>query len=150
MKPRFTILTLLGVTAYVAINTAAFLNPVPILSYLQFALAVTLVLAATVEAAGPSSARAVFCRGFVAATVLYGVFQLWEPSFYQAGRGALTFWVDITMFSEHTLMTEADMLAASRQSTIVGVNVFMTAGLAIGFLALWRYRALERREKNES
>ncbi len=137
MKPRFSILTLLGVTAYVAMNAAAHAQPLTYLPYGAYYLAVAMLVHLIVIAAGPTTERSVFARGLLLAVALTNAIQFWEPEeLLLYGRGASTF-----TYTPDTVQSK------DTRQALVSQNTHLVFGIVCGSLALWRYRRLERRAK---
>ncbi len=160
MKPRFSILTLLGITAYVAVNVAALQRPGTGWSNVAFFMWLAILVIAAIHAAQESSGITVFARGMVLVTLVYGaatfVYRMVHfdqpplPHVYVAGViQRLTsespypkdrFWFD--PFAVGTSNLQVYLVAFQ--------NVSLALGLLGGSLALWRYRVLERRAAKES
>lgn len=155
MKPRFSILTLLGITAYVAVNVAALQKPDSGWTIIVFYTWLAILAFASINAAQPSSPAAVFSRGFVFVALVYGA-STFVYRMVTLGQPPLPH-IYLTDFI-HSLMTgdgrgpRFDPFAASPALALYLVpfhNVSLIFGLFGGSLALWRYRRLERRELQE-
>lgn len=140
MKPRFSILTLLGITAYVAVNVAAFARPTTIWISIAFWIAFVVIVALLVAASGRTSNQSVFARGMLLGVLVYDVLRRWEPGSWFGWEWSY-FRVD-----SHSELFE---VMANRQ-TLAMQSSQLAFGLLGGCLALWRYRRNERREKQES
>ncbi len=158
MKPRFSILTLLGITLWAAVTLAAWTDP---LSEWPFAVLCTwcviLVTIATVAAQSVSS-QTVFARGMLFATFVYGMAtwaeEEWLTREHRLPHFSLGELVSgatppipavsrpLSIFDEFPWGTGESLLVAF-------CNVSLAFGLLGGCLALWRYRVLERREQQE-
>lgn len=152
MKPRFSILTLLGVTLWAAMSFAALKYPSSAWSFAVVCAFGVVLLAASVAAAQP---RSVFSRGFLFAAIAYSSVSLANEALWDIPGGRLPhhFFAQIVTgelppgtavgSEEHF-----DFVFRENQSLRVG---FCNASLAVGFvgdsLALWRYRVLERQTK---
>ncbi|MDZ4780125.1 MAG: hypothetical protein SGJ19_07735 [Planctomycetia bacterium] len=135
MKPRFSILTLLGVTAYVAINAAAFqsLAVCAVARWLWWGLMFLVLIVAT----GRTSGRTVFARGLL----LSVLFAFTAITYHNAHLWPLLNWL------ENLTNTLAGTSADEDVYFLVITNATLAFGLVGGALSLWRYRVLERREK---
>ncbi|MDZ4780126.1 MAG: hypothetical protein SGJ19_07740 [Planctomycetia bacterium] len=160
MKPRFTLLTLLGVIAWVAVNAAALRINGDAWSNVAFFIWLAILVVAAIYAAQDSSGITVFARGMVLVTLVYGaatfVYRMVHfdqpplPHVYVAGAiQSLTsewpypndrFWFD--PFAAGTGNLRIYLVAFQ--------NVSLAFGLLGGSLALWRYRLLERRAKEKA
>lgn len=135
MKPRFSILALLGVTAYVAVLFAGFLQPVWI-TVSQWMIYVVNA-AFIIVAAGKASSSSVFARGMILAI---GVFagQIYS------GTPLAQMLTPVFFYIEHYYPRGSE-----EQAHLYGViawQFYFVIGAAVGCLALWRYRVLERRQ----
>ncbi|MDZ4783191.1 MAG: hypothetical protein SGJ19_23335 [Planctomycetia bacterium] len=137
MKPKFSILTLLGITAYVAVAIAGVVSPVG--HYVGLGLWAVGTLMVFVVATGVASDRVIFSRGFVAGST-WGLLMLmlnltWESHFYEAAEALRR------------------MLTSPIDSRTIELNLMQFSvtciGLLTGYLALWHYRWQERRAKKE-
>ena len=158
MKPRFTILTLLGVTAYVAVNIAGISNPLS--NWFQAAVLafyVTMIYLTVRSMEPATNVHVKIARVILACSFLY----------YYIGTsrgGAPHEWLAELLLSLRDV--SADPLyeelngrlielpprddSEMRVRRLVYFNTTLVAGIAGGAIALWRYRVLERREKHES
>ncbi|MDZ4780329.1 MAG: hypothetical protein SGJ19_08760 [Planctomycetia bacterium] len=134
MKPRFSILTLLGITAYLALVIAGLLSEVwNVVAIAVWAIG-TLLLFAVVT--GQASGQVQFARGFVAGLTWSGItflftVKLWQRWLYDAAnalRESFNTTLNISELETHILQLIATAI-----------------GLVFGTLACWRYRVLERR-----
>lgn len=151
MKPRFSILMLLGVTAYAGLTAGAFTRPLSILPYIHFAVVVVMMMGAVVIACGRPSHSSVFCRGFVLLTILSFLFRFWKPndveSVYCLNSLSWNLYELMVGPSRSRQLSDDEVTTALRLGTILTMNVQLAFGVLGGTLALWRFRVLERREK---
>ncbi len=137
MKPRFSILTLLGVTAYVAINAAAFqsLAVCAVARWLWWGLIFLVLIVAT----GRTSGRTVFARGlFLSVLLAYD-----SLTYHHAHLYPLLEWLEVVT------NTLAGKSADEDVYFLVIQNTASAFGLVGGALSLWLYRVNERRAKEE-
>src|SRR5262245_45479957 len=135
MKLSFSILTLLGLTALIAITTAGFTDPA--WTWVARVAWSLITLVAFVLAVGRPTNLVIFLRGFLAGCIWFLMIvyfnffyvERWLVGFLE-GRQIEGWWVQ--SLAVHAVQTAG---------TIVG--------LLTGSLALWRYRVLERRAKQE-
>lgn len=144
MKPRFSILTLLGATAYVSVIAAAVVQPTSWIRYAPFWVGTILLIWLLPIAAGSTTAKSVFVRGVFLGLLLFQVMREVEPIF---GDDAYQFFnwhptsYDTYGWEEHNIN------AFYNAGRVVHQCFLSIAGAVGGCLALWRYRVLERREK---
>ncbi len=130
MKPKFSILTLLVITAYVAVNAAAFRSE--LMLYVAQCQWHAIVFALIVVAAGRTTPQTVFARGCLLTFLLT--------------FGALI----IEAFPVVTMLVVA--ITDSLKETggpgpyqVTAASFSLVFGLLGGCIALWRFRVLERR-----
>ncbi len=152
MKPRFSILTLLGVTAYVALNAAVAVRPTSAWSAILFYAWLIIMLKQCLNAASDTSSNAVFARATLCGTIVYTVAALVESyaSVVQPGDLSLPhnaiYWIVLSLTED-----DADSLMKVIPQRVgyfqwILLNSGLACGLFVGSLALWRYRRLERRD----
>lgn len=139
MKPRFSILTLLGITAYVAISFAG------VLSKTWFFIASGVwsiaMLALFALAIRERSAQVIFARGFVCGGMLFVLLFI----------GNLDFAEELLRFIRNIVDDSTNVAINSRATeSLIIQSVATLLGTAIGTTALWRYRVLERREQQRT
>lgn len=145
MKPRFSILTLLGVTAYVAVNVAAYAQPLGYLPYFSLICDAILFLAFIVVAAGPTRMASVFARAVLLGIGFFYLLQVSEPMLsyeYEQQRFFLTY--QRIQFNDIPRPDEETLWGDFPRSLIVDKSYRLAAGVVCGCLGLWHYRALER------
>lgn len=161
MKPRFSILALMGIMAYVAVHIAGLTFPLSWWNSISFYLWVLLVAWASIEAFSSKSKRSAFAGGLLMATLSYCAAASFEGEL-SAGLYGNNSGPHIKMphdHLEHLLDQSMDQTIAIglppvkellRKEAIHRSAVVLSSialGLLGGCLALWRYRRLERREK---
>lgn len=161
MKPRFSILTLLGSTAYIAVAMAAFRDPYSI-AYVTniWAWLAVLVYAVIAASSGGVERTRVFAIAFAACAVLYTLADWHLQSLSDDSVDMPSqFLVDpiagppIRSWGEEDCELEKVVVQEEFRKDIrrlVGMNSSLVFGVLGGVLALWRYRVLERREKNKA
>src|SRR5262245_17570142 len=80
MKPRFSILTLFSLTAYVAVNVIAFDRPIGYWTHVAILSAAAVLLYTLTVAAIPNGARSTFARGMLFAILLFSMLRTFEPA----------------------------------------------------------------------
>ncbi len=135
MKPRFSILTLLGITAYVALNVAAFRSRLTC----NIAQCVwwVLVFYTLIVAVGRTTTRTVFARAFLASMLI------------AFGAIAFEFWPFVIELIADIAETLAEPDPTMGKSFLFACNVCLGFGLLCGSLAIWNYRRQERRANQE-
>jgi len=158
MKPRFSILTVLAFTFWVALTCAACVAPTSDWSFAVYGSWCLVLLALVVLAAQRDSYRTAFFRGWLFATIVYAVamasevpwqsVELRMPHDYLAQRLQRP----IQPPSPDWSATFADIVPWSdlQLQNVAFCNVSLAFGLLGGCLAPWRYRVLERRAKQST
>lgn len=141
MKPRFSILGLLGITAYVAITLAGIAQPRSYWPEAAFYFSVLGLVYLVTVACGPTGRFAVFARGMVLGFMLFPIVRQLEPVYFDSNRLLLLNWY-WSFRKTNKALDGMDTLAEQFNQTVFG--------LICGLLALWRYRVLQRREKEQS
>lgn len=149
MKPRFSILMLLGITAFVGVSIAAFLQPLSIWIQVAFYAAAIVMLGVLVVACGRTSGQSVFCRGMICSVMMFTVFRMWEPVTPSISRTRL--WDrPFTYYTGDSVVVSIPpsrewLDTANNHARLAMQSVQFVFGILGGSLALWRYRVLERR-----
>lgn len=138
MKPRFSILTLLAITTYVAVTIAGILDPTSVGSVAIFLVWMAAVIVFASRAAGSSCQQQAFARGFMAVCLIC----VSAAMLCKNPVGAI-----LAMIYESSLFP---MLTENGDIAHAYVRLAMAHGsLALGFLggylSVRRYRNLERR-----
>jgi membrane associated rhomboid family serine protease len=138
MKPQFSILALLVITAYAAINVAAFRS-------LGFSAAARwlwwgIVFLALIESTGRTAARTVFARGLC----LSVLFAFAAISYNHAHLYPLLLLLEQTTDAISGTQADEDVHHFAIE---LAAHLF---GLIGGALAVWRFRRLERYGNRES
>ncbi len=154
MKPRFSILGLLALTAYIAINVAAFLEPRTYLPHVAFFLAFAILIVLVVLAARPSGGRSVFAKGMLLTILVFSMMRELEPVIPDTAAGAYLQFEYIYLFEnpldERSTLPNFDRaIATSNRVQICRLNTHFVVGVCGGLLALWRFRAYEQRRRGE-
>jgi hypothetical protein len=145
MKPRFSILTLLGITAYVAVNIVALLDAESPFGYCRVYLWLFVMLWLCIPVPGKEGAT-LFRRTSVFAALVYMVLA------------SCDYWV---LDDEETpVPLPHNVLARLLLELIPGgdwtyldltlmPNVALCLGMIVGGIALWRYRIQQQRANQE-
>lgn len=133
MKPRFSILALLGITAYVAVTVGGIVSTNSIWNYANQGVWIATVAWGIIVASGKDSAGAAFGRGFTLSCLACLAFASFHYAVWDHQRSRFIF--------SGVPFADFIRVAILHDSIIVG--------LAGGCLALGRYRRLERREQRE-
>ncbi|MDZ4780127.1 MAG: hypothetical protein SGJ19_07745 [Planctomycetia bacterium] len=157
MKPRFSILALLGVTAYLAVAAAGLIYPLSIWNTLSFCLWIAVLAALAIEGANSNSGGSTFARGMLATCLIYvAVATLYEgrdyvdERFLDSEKRAMPHYAILLMSPEPRWEYE-DYGELNLKLYRCGVaNASFNFGLLGGSLALWRYRVLQRRPKEQA
>jgi hypothetical protein len=164
MKPRFSILTLLGVTAYVGLSIAAIRDPLSIWSSISFLAWFGVVTFIGIYALIEKGPRAAYFGGMFVTILAYSVAASVEANVGENDWGSrlidqiamphnwLHEYIGNTkdpefMLSRKDVLDHLTYRVARRWSVTQCSLVF---GMIGGCLAFWRYRVLERREKEQS
>ncbi len=139
MKPRFSILTLLGVTAYIAVNLFAMTSPVRWRAEACFYVWLATLAGMAVGASQPVNTRVAFFRGFLYFAAIYtmGAFSF-EGALPHAPIAEL-----IERVSNHRKLDPYGPDWALTK--LVFQNCVFASGLLGGSLAFWIYRRQERK-----
>jgi hypothetical protein len=133
MKLRYSILSLLALMAYVALNAAAIhnLQVCAIARWLWWGLMFLTVF----EASGRTSGRSVFARG-----VLFSALLAWSALvFHQAHLYSTLQWIETGVNALAGGAADEDVHHLAIEQAVLAF------GLLGGVLSLWRYRILEQR-----
>lgn len=163
MKPRFSILVLLGITAYVAVNVAAICDPqsiwmkASVVGWVLVLVHLTVVSLDVTKHQGVTVARAVLACALLYLFVCNGrVFQESVPddwlaeflvSIRQSYLDSETSGPKYEVLDGTTLELPSeydDTKALFRQITVY--NTSLAVGIVGGCVALWRHRRREQRE----
>jgi hypothetical protein len=146
MKPRFSILTVLGVTAFLGIQLATWVSIDSYWPDVAFLIFAALMVGTTVIACGKTNGRSIFARAFLFGMFLCEFLRVQEPGYYDRSRPKFFNWY-------RSLMDyDAPFFASYNADTLLITNLMtrmnsLAFGLICGFLALWYYERQERREK---
>jgi hypothetical protein len=146
MKPRFSILTLLGITAYVAVNAAAIASPLSGLVLLVLVLWTGIVCAVASVAAQSNSSTAVAARGTFFGVLTYFVAAWVDETWYTSDYRLPHFYVG-EVLSDNVARSHYGVIGEMYR--LAFLNVSLIFGLLGGSLALWHYRRQERRANQE-
>lgn len=159
MRPRFSILTLLSVTSYVAVALAG-LKLESVWNQIHYVLTILVLIGLGIEGSAARSARGAFAMGMLAAAVV--MFATTTATVRISGDAATDFtWhvygmADESGFSQHSAFNhwlkdrEAALsppVASARLVRWLNCSGSLLFGLLGGYAALLRYRVLERRTK---
>ena len=139
MKPRFSILTLLGTTAYIAVNVAAYAQPLGYWPFAAYILTIVLLLSLVAFAVAPGGTRSAFARGTLLAAMLLAHVQFFMPSKEMPYTLLATTTID---FNDPNRMQ-----AEYNRDVLVSLNVYFALSVVGGCLTVWRHLAIERRAK---
>ncbi|MDZ4783984.1 MAG: hypothetical protein SGJ19_27365 [Planctomycetia bacterium] len=165
MKPKFSILTLLGITAYVAVNSSAFLYPMSAWVPAAFWLSVAIMAGWAVVAAQLTTPRTVFARGALLFSLIYATSVIRTDGENGIVKMPHDYMLDALNWFHGDILAEgmADYGSTSegvpsfyyarvKRSNLTSVaryEVALMAGVVGGSLALWHYQRKERRANQE-
>ncbi len=154
MKPRFTILTLLGVTALVAVAARGVADPAtPWSTVLLYAWLLVMVVLG-VEASASRPPRSTFAAGTLLGTLTYiglVVISVDDQSLIDREHFVLPHHFVHLVFDLRTteaVWAEWDDVGLAWHRAALAITS-LAFGLLGGTLALWRHHRLERREQQE-
>lgn len=156
MKPRFSILALMGVTAYVAVVVAAINTPTnQVVNAMAFYCWLAATIALAVLGAQSTSAVTVFARGCLFTSLIYFVVGWSGIDFLLPGPEMPNQYLSEWLSDRAKGMTppagsskhQHEFYASEYIWRHMLHNCSLAFGLVGGCLALWRYRVLERRAK---
>ncbi len=177
MKPRFSILSLFGATAYVAVAAAGLVRPLSFWNDVSYYLWLLLMLWLGIECIASQRPRLTFCLGtlfvclvFVTMSavadrqVAYTRWRLPQHFVAEAILKLGDFGDQIADVSDHNINVAGAADPFRRQfylekrkdqlpiaiHRLTNVQMSLVFGLLGGWLSVWRYRALERRQAKES
>lgn len=163
MKPRFSILALLGFTAYSAVAIAGLVDPDSIWNSMCFYLWLLLLVGLAVLASTSSPPQSNFAACCLAVTLIYTIAAVVahceDGGYWMAliGTGEESehtwmphlFAIDLFQLAHPTFDFEDEQFFPwnARMYRWAVCNTSLAFGLLGGYVALWRYRVLERRQK---
>lgn len=128
---RFTILTLLIVTAYVAVTLAGIAQPDSYWPEAGFYFTVLLLIYLVAVACGPTDRFSIFSRGDVIGFGIFSVLRQLEPGFLDSDRLQLLNWY--WSYRETNRVPDGLDVLAEQLNNLAFGGIF-------GLAALWRYR----------
>lgn len=163
MQPRFSILTLLGITAYAGLSIAAIREPLSIWSSISFLVWFGVVTFIGVYDLIEKGSRAAFASGMIVTVLSYSAAAAVEANVGENDWGSRLIdqiamphnWLHDYignakdpefMLSKKDVLDRLNYRVVRRWSVTQCSLAFGAIG---GFLALWRYRVLAQREKPE-
>jgi hypothetical protein len=151
MKPRFSILTLLSITAYAALAIVSLTEPMSIPAQLSVYAYMGLLVFASLFAAteGVRTSRGIFSAAFVACSLAYGIVEAGSGQVVRYGSFDLPHSYIVPMFIRDDLSDVSEAMTSEILRIFLAMHCSVVFGAFGGVLALWRYRVMVRREDEE-
>lgn len=152
MKPRYSLPTLFGATAYVAIVVAAVSMPGnQFINAIAFYCWIAVTIGIAVEASQAASPRSVFARGWLLTCFLYLILAVATKDYLWPGPQLpsryLTVWLESRFVAAPSSSAYEALVEFRAQEYIwrhAMQNCALLFGLLGGYLALRRYQSLQR------